>query len=182
GRGTGGGDAPPATFDIEGLRVNASALDSNVPGLAHVVHLTFNEPVALSSLTTAAVSLSGPDGAHAALGVVATSADNTQFDVTFAPLTRAGTYTVTVQPTVSDVFGHLMAQDGTLIPGESTDAYPAALAPLVGPRVTGAAVGTEHPVDHVIVTFDRPMDPSTFSTGSFALAGPSGSAIAVTAV
>src|SRR5262249_35943668 len=41
---------------------------------------------------------------------------------------------------------------------------------------------TEHPVDHVIVTFDRPMDPSTFSTGSFALAGPSGSAIAVTAV
>src|SRR5262249_57256290 len=31
-------------------------------------------------------------------------------------------------------------------------------------------------------TFHRPMPPSTFSTGSFALAGPSGRAIAVTAV
>jgi hypothetical protein len=178
---TDGADTYTATFVIQGLRVNASALDSNVPGVAHVVHLTFNEPVAVSSLTTAAVSLSGPDGAHAALGVVPTNADNTQFDVMFAPLTRVGTYTVTVQPTVSDLFGHLMDQDGNLIPGESTDAYTAALAPLVGPRVTGATAGTERPVSHVIVTFDRPMDPSSFSTGSFALAGPSGNAIAVTA-
>jgi hypothetical protein len=145
------------------------------------VHLTFNEPVAVSSLTTAAVSLSGPDGAHAALGVVATNADNTQFDVMFAPLTRAGTYTVTVQPTVSNIFGQLMDQDGNLIPGESTDAYTAALAPLLGPRVTGATGGTERPVSHVIVTFDRPMDLLSFSTGSFALTGPGG-ALAVTAV
>jgi hypothetical protein len=178
-----GTDTYTATFVIQGLRVNASSLNSNLPGQAQIVHLTFNEPVALSSLTPAAVSLSGPDGAHTPLEVVPMpGTNNTQFDVRFAPLTVAGTYTVTVQPTVSDIYGHLMDQDGNLVPGESTDAYIAALAPLLGPRVTGATIGTERPVTNAIVTFDRPMNPASFSTGSFALAGPSGGTIAITAV
>jgi hypothetical protein len=135
--------------------------------------------VDVSSFDAGEVTLSGPDGDHPAIGVVPTNASFTQFDVLFAPLTAAGTYQLIVGPTIADVYGNLMDQDGNLVPGESTDAYTTTFT-LLGPQVTATTVAPGRPVDHALVTFDRPMDPSTFSMDSFALAGPDGSPIAIT--
>jgi hypothetical protein len=139
--------------------------------------------VDVSSFDAGEVTLSGPDGDHPAIGVVPTNASFTQFDVLFAPLTAAGTYQLIVGPTIADVYGNLMDQDGNLVPGESTDAYTTTFT-LAAPRVTAMLPsGTVmQPVDHVRLTFDQPMDPSTFSTDSFALTGPDGSPIAITGV
>src|SRR5262249_58791589 len=118
------GDLYVLQLGVAGLRVTASSLNSTTPGQAFRVNLTFNEPVALSSFTPAAAAITGPDGAHAALGVVPTLGTNfTRFDVLFAPLTAAGSYTLTVGPNVYDIYGNAMDQDGNLVPGESTDAY-----------------------------------------------------------
>src|SRR5262249_20141492 len=174
-------------FGVQGLRVTASSLNGTAgpttqPGQAYIVHLTFNESILLSSLTTAAVSLSGPDGTHTAFGVVPTLNTNfTQFDVLFAPLTAAGTYTVTVRPTIADVYGNLLDQDGNRIPGQSTDAYSNVFT-VTGPTVASVVVAPGRPIDHVTVTFNQPMDPATFSTGSFSLTAPGGAALAITAV
>jgi hypothetical protein len=158
-------DTYALTFGIQGLKVTSSSLNSNLPGQAFRVHLTFNEPVLLSSLTTAAVSLSGPDGSHAAVAVVPTPGSNfMQFDVLFAPLTAAGTYTVTVAPTVADIYGNRMDQDNNLVPGESSDAYTNNFT-LVGPQVTAVSpTGTvAQPVDHVRLTFNESINPSSFT-------------------
>jgi hypothetical protein len=160
------GDLYALQFGVQGLRVNASSLNSNLPGAAYSVHLTFNEQVALSSFTTAAVSLSGPDGAHTIIGVAPTNTNYTQFDVLFAPLTAAGTYTVTVSPSVYDVYGNKMDQNNNLVPGESGDAYTSNFT-LIGPRVTAVSpTGTlTQPLDHLRVTFNEPIDPSSFTLG-----------------
>jgi hypothetical protein len=184
------GDLYVQQFGVQGLKVTSSSFNSDLPGEADSVHLTFSQPVALSSFTRAAVTLIGPDGAHAIRKVVPANTQDsarqrdttvTQFDVLFGPLTVAGNYTVTVAANVSDIYGNLMDEDDNLVPGESSDAYTATLV-VAGPRVTGATAGTERPVSHAIVTFDRPMDLSSFSTNSFALTGPGGNPIAITGV
>jgi hypothetical protein len=151
-------------FGVQGLKVTAATLNSSQPGQAYDVHLTFNEPVDLSSFLTTAVTLTGPDGAHNAFGVIPTPGNFTQFDVLFLPLTAAGTYTLAVGPNITDVYGNLMDQDGNLVPGESTDAYTTTFN-LVGPHVSSSSpTGTvTQPVDHVRLTFSEPMDPATFT-------------------
>jgi hypothetical protein len=179
------GDAYGATFGIQGLQVASAALNATLPNQAHSVHLTFNEPVDPTRFSPAAVALTGPDGDHPAIGVVPAAGGTpyTQFDVLFAPLTAAGAYGLVVGPNVYDPYGNAMDQDGDLVPGEDSDAYTTSFT-LAAPRVLSSSpTGTVEPVvDHVRLTFDRSMDPSSFSADQASLTGPDGSAVAVTGV
>jgi hypothetical protein len=122
-------------------------------GLAHSVRVTFNQPADVTTFTAASVlRLTGPDGPHAALGVVPVGPPYTQFDVLFAPLTGAGAYTLDLNYSITDLYGNYL-ENGL---GRTFT--------LGGPRVTatsptGPVSGS---VDHVRVTFNVPMDPSTF--------------------
>jgi hypothetical protein len=154
-----------------GPRVVSAAPNGAVPGQTYSLHVVFNEAIDLSSFTTAAFTLTGPDGGHPAFGVAPVAGSSfSQFDVLFAPLTAAGSYSVAIGPNVRDVYGNPMHEAFT------TTFF------ITGPAVTDATPGTARPVDRVQVTFDRPMAPSTFSIDSFALADPDGSSIAITDV
>jgi hypothetical protein len=175
-------DAYNLTFGIQGLKVVSATPNSTLPGQTYSVRLVFNEPVELSDVSSGAFVLAGPDGNHTVFGVVPLAGSTfSQFDVLFAPLTKAGSYTFTFGPNIHDVYGNAMDQDGNLIPGEDTDVFMTTFS-LAGPRVTTTTIAPGRPVDHVRLTFDRPMDPSTFSEGSFALSGPDGSTITITGV
>jgi hypothetical protein len=154
-----------------GPRVVSAAPNSAVPGQTYSLHVVFNEAIDLSSFTTAAFTLTGPDGGHPAFGVAPVAGSSfSQFDVLFVPLTAAGSYSVAIGPNVRDEYGNPMHEAFTTT------------FVIASPGVTGATPGTARPVDRVLVTFDRPIAPSTFSIDSFALADPDGSSIAITDV
>jgi hypothetical protein len=73
------------------------------------VRLTFDRPVNTSTFGLDQVSLTGPGGAVSVTGVVAvTGSNNTQFDVSFAPLAALGTYTLSLSPDISDLYGNTL--------------------------------------------------------------------------
>lgn len=88
------------------------------------VRVTFDKAVNPATFTAADVSLTGPAGAISITGVSAVSGtNNTQFNITFAPQSAVGTYTLTVGPNITDSAGTLMNQDRDGINGEATDRY-----------------------------------------------------------
>jgi hypothetical protein len=177
------GDVYTLTFGIQGLKVVSATPNSNLPGLTYSLRVVFNEAVDPSSFTTGEFALTGPDGVHAAFGVVPVAGSNfTQFDVLFVPPTAAGSYTAVIGPNIRDVYGNAMDQDGNLVPGEDSDVFTTTFS-IASPRVLSSSpTGTVEPaVDHVRLTFDRSMNGSSFSADHISLTGPSGSAIAVTA-
>jgi hypothetical protein len=176
------GDQYTASFTIQGLRVVSAVPNSFTAGQVSSIRVTFNEPIDVARSLHGEFSLIGPDGSHRPTGVIQVAGSGgTQFDITFDPLTVAGRYTMVLGPHVYDLNGDPMDQDGDLIPGESTDAFTAS-GVLSGPRVTGADALSGLPVAGAIVAFDRPMNPTSITSGSFAVAAPDGSALVVTAV
>jgi hypothetical protein len=176
------GDTYALTFGIQGLQVVSATPNGNLPGQVQSLRVVFNEPVNLSSVTTAAFVLTGPDGNHMVFGVPPVSGSNfSQFDVLFAPLTKAGSYTIAIGPNIRDVFGNAMDTDGDLVPGEATDVYTTTFN-LTSPTVLSSTpTGTvEPPIDHVRLRFDRPMAAASFSFDHISLTGPDGSAIVAT--
>jgi hypothetical protein len=174
-----------ATFNIQGLRITTNPAGGHViPGTNHV-RLTFNEPVNPLTFTTGLVTLTGPAGAVPVTSVTAVPfTDDTQFDVNFAPQTTTAPYTLVVSPGMQDFYGNKLDQNGNGIPGEVPgDNYTYNFG-ISGLRVlssspSGAGVG---PIDHVRLTFNEAVDPTTFDTTSVdSFTGPSG-AIAVTGV
>src|SRR5262249_34514926 len=86
-------------------------------------------------------------------------------------------YTMIVGPDIRDVAGHQMDQNHNGIPGEIPgDQYVAKFA-LQGPKIIASTpTGSSLPfnVDHVRVTFNEPMDPTTFFTDQVSFTGPNG--------
>jgi subtilisin family serine protease/subtilisin-like proprotein convertase family protein len=112
----------PAGPDIAGPQVIASSPANTVSGTISSVRLTFNEAVDTSTFSAADIAaFTGPSGSISVstVGVVAGS-NGREFDVTFAPQSAFGSYTLLVGPNVSDSVGNLMNQDGDSINGEST--------------------------------------------------------------
>jgi hypothetical protein len=117
-----------------------------------------------SSLTADEATVTGPGGASVAVtGFAAVPfLNNTQFDVTFAPQSRAGTYTLALAGG-ADAYGNPLAPSTTQFTLAAFHVVSLSPSGLV-PRNT----------DHVRVTFDRPVDSSTFGTGQVTLTGPGG--------
>ncbi|MBO0699061.1 MAG: S8 family serine peptidase [Zavarzinella sp.] len=76
--------------------------------------VTFSEAINAATFTTADVTLTGPSGQAIGIsGVTAVAGTNNQFDVTFASLSAAGTYTLAIGPAVNDLAGNAMARRAT---------------------------------------------------------------------
>ncbi len=183
------------TLTGSGARVTGSVYSGTVANTFDKVRLTFDKAIDPATFTSADIaSFTGPSGAIASSYSIAAVAGSgsTQFDVSFAAQSVAGTYTLVVGPDIRDVLGNPMNQDGDGTNGEATqDQYaangtltvppppppppPPAVAP--GPVVTGATYnGTPNVnLNRVRFTFDRAVDPATFTAADVAsFTGPNG--------
>jgi hypothetical protein len=153
--------------------------------------VSFNEPIDVSTFTPDKIaSFTDPNGADVQVVAVLPAAGSgfMSFDIFFAPQTTTGIYTMVLGPDIHDVYGNAMDQDGNDIPGEpgpapAGDQFTLHFA-VPGPRITSSSsLGSQFAgFDHVRVTFNVPMDPSTFIPGQAVLTGPGGNPIVVTAV
>ena len=161
--------------------------NANLPGSVDHIHLTFNESVDPSTFTTDQVYFAGPDGSPIPINDIqpTNGTNNTQFDISFDPLSAAGTYQLVVGPYIADTFGNYMDQNGNFIPGEYPDDQFSATFGVAGPQVSQFARNGQQnqPVSSVRVTFNEPIDPATFTPDQIArLVDPQGNPITVTDV
>lgn len=193
GDGDSGSDAEDqfnGTFGIQGPRVIASTPTGNasLPGTIDHVRFTFSESMDPTTFTTdQVVSFTDPQGNDIPINDIqpVDGSNNTQFDVSFDPLPLAGTYHMVIGPNILDTFGNPMDQNGNLIGGEVPDDEYTAQFAVASPTVTALARNGrfQDPVSSVRVTFNEPIDPSTFTPDQISnLTDPQGHPITVTGV
>ncbi|MEO6753269.1 MAG: CARDB domain-containing protein, partial [Chthoniobacteraceae bacterium] len=134
--------------------------------------VTFAAPIRADTFTPDVASLTAPGGGNIAIASVV-SVSSTVFRLNFAPLTTGGLYNLSVGPAIYDTFGNGMAAAYT---GSFTvDAVP----PSITSATPSGTVNTA--LSSLTVTFNKPVDATTFTPARAQLTGPSG-AIAITAV
>jgi hypothetical protein len=123
------------------------------------VDVTFDQPIKVSTFTTADVVITGPSGAIVPLSVMPV-AGNT-YRITFANQTLDGTYTVKVGPDVDEQAANLsgMDQNGNGLGGEATDAFTGTFSLDGQPPVILAAMVLQNGT-RVGVTFNEPVSPA----------------------
>jgi subtilisin family serine protease/subtilisin-like proprotein convertase family protein len=113
------GNPPP---DTTGPRVISSDPPGFATGSVDHVRLQFSEALDTSTISTDdVVSLVGPSGPISVLSVTPVAGTSQLFDVTFAPQSAEGSYTLVVGPNISDKAGNLMDQDRDGVLGEDPD-------------------------------------------------------------
>jgi Bacterial Ig-like domain len=167
-----------AKFTIQGPKIIASTPAGKLFGPVSSIQVTFNEPVDPVTFTSNSIfAFKGPQGFINITTITPVAgSNNTQFDVGFLPQGTAGVYTMLIGPGIQDLAGHQMDQDGNFIEGEFPgDAYAAQFA-IRGPTILSAKANTTTgPVFSLRVTFDEPMDLTSFTPDSIAsFTGPNG--------
>lgn len=182
-------DAFFGTVNVAGPKITASTptpTSTNLPGAVDHIRVTFSEPIDPASFTFDEVYLAGPDGSQIPVNdIEPVGTSNTVFDVSFDALYVAGTYQVVIGPYITDPFGNYMDQNGNYIVGEFPDDQYATTFTVTGPVVTQFARNGQQnqPVSSVRVTFNEPIDPTTFTPDQVAaLLDPQGNPIKVTDV
>jgi hypothetical protein len=104
---------------------------------------------------------------------------NRQFDISFAGQTGLGTYALTIGPYIYDTSGNPMDQNHNGIAGEVPQDEYTANWTVAGPKITASTpTGNNNlpgTVSAVTVTFNEPMDPTTFTPDKVAdFSGPDG--------
>jgi hypothetical protein len=196
---------PGPTPVLTGGRLNAAkALDKIVPAAGPVVtshtpngtvpapvdkmQVTFDRAINVSTFTTAdIVSFNGPGGSIPVTGVAPVGGSgNTKFDISFAPQSAPGAYSMTLGPDIEDTSGNKMDQDFDGTPGEVPDDRftggfsiqpPPPSAVIIDNGQTGyAEVGDWYTWDGVgYNNNERYTDPGTSNKASWQLTGvPSG--------
>jgi hypothetical protein len=178
------GDQYTATFGIQGPKINGSSTSGSAPGQVHSLRVTFNESMDPSTFTPDKVaSFKGPGGVDLPVTDVqpVPLTANTQFDIFFDPLTVPGSYTMVIGPDIEDPYGNAMDQNGNLITGEIPGDQFTATFTISGPQVlTLMRNGTSGPATSVRVTFNDPIDATTFTPDRVTrFVDPTGHAIAV---
>jgi hypothetical protein len=182
-----------------GARVRSGTLSGPDADTFDRASVAFDQDVRVSTFTADDVVITLPDGttldnASANLQVSVAAAGATAgnarvFTVTFAGQTAVGTYTVKIGPNILNVDGNPMDQDGDGTAGETNgnDTFVAtqhlpATDPSGAKVIAGAAVGSGGgSLDKLTVTFDRAVDPATFTPNDVVITGPGGT-IAATQV
>jgi len=122
--------------------------------------LTFNEPVAASSIGVEDFGLIRPDGVAVVLSSV-TRVNATQVQLNFPSQRMNGIHTLRVGPNLSDLAGNLMNEDGDGTPGESVeDRWEGTFEMRTPPQIT------QHPVSQTILR----GSPVTFTVAAAATA------------
>jgi hypothetical protein len=150
------------------------------------LRVTFDVAIDVSTATPDQFALNDPQGNPIAVQVaVVPGSGNRQFDVTFAPQTGAGSYTVTIGPFIADSAGRLMDQNQNGIPGEDPDDKFLGGFVVPSPQVIHSAVpnGPFAPFGSVRLTFNEPMDANTFTPDRVTqFTGPDGNPISISDV
>ena len=97
--------------------------------------IEFSEAIDPTTFDAADVTLTGPLGAVALAGApTPVGSDGKHFTITLAtPNYPAGSYTLTVNPNLSDLVGNLLDQNANGLGGESTDSYTTTLQAVSPP-------------------------------------------------
>src|SRR5207248_1001645 len=101
---------------VEGPRAVAVAPSTPTsPGLTSVI-VTFDHPVDPRTFTASNVQLSGPTGPVTVLAVNDTDPiDHLTFQVVFLPQVFDGVYSLTLSPSIQDLVGNKMDQNGNIV-------------------------------------------------------------------
>lgn len=145
------GDLYLIRFGIRGPRVVTSTPNNSVFGPVDTVRVTFDESIDPSSFTPAQAQFAGPGGTIPVTGVTPVpGTNNTQFLLTFDAQTDLGQYTLVIGPSVRDIFGNKMDQNGNLVVGETPgDQYTTSFSVVsttIGPDGFGYT-GTVYPFE-----------------------------------
>ncbi len=164
--------AAPAVSDL--------TFSGTVFGDLNHVRVLFNEPIDSTTFTPAkVVSFVGPSGPGIPVTTVApvTGAGNRQFDVFFPTQHALGNYVMVIGPDIRDPAGHPMDQNGNGIPGEVPgDQYVLRLT-IQGPRIVADGLQSTYfpnQLNSIRLTFNEAIDPTTLTTTTVSLAGPTG--------
>ncbi|MEZ6135593.1 MAG: CARDB domain-containing protein [Pirellulaceae bacterium] len=126
-----------------------------------------------------------PEPSVQVLSVDSIQPNNRRYRITFPPQPFDGAYEIEILPTLSDASGNLMNQDNDANNGEfPQDRYVASVTVARDPLrvVSQTPVGSvTEAIEAIEVTFNVPIDPSSFSTADARLIGPSGE-VAVTSI
>jgi hypothetical protein len=165
--------------------VVSSTPSGNLFGPQSSVRVTFDRAIDVSTFTIASidsftrtVGSTTTDLLSTITGVTPVAgSDNHQFDITFATQNTLGVYTLVIGPNILDLAGNPMDQDHNGIPGEDTDVYTATFA-IQGPRIIAQTPSGNNnfpnTVNHVRLTFNEPINPSSFDASDVFIHGPSG--------
>jgi hypothetical protein len=128
-------------FNVDGPKVLATDPSGGRSVNISSQTITFSRAMLVSSFTPDQVTLTGPGGPIAVTitPVSPSGGAATQFILGFATQTAQGTYTTTVGPNITDVFGNKMDQDGNFNPGEPGDQFVGTFSihAALGPDVFG---------------------------------------------
>lgn len=115
---------PTPPKDITGATVTDVKFNGSGSTISQA-RVTFSEAINPTTFTATDVTLMGPGGTKIAVGTIKAVAGmgNTQFDVTFAAQSKAGTYILAVGPDVRDAAGNPMDQNRNGRTGESNDKF-----------------------------------------------------------
>jgi hypothetical protein len=157
-----------------GFRVQSATPVGAQTNPVSYVDFNFNQAVDPTTFTPSAVSFTGPSGAIPITSV--TQINSVKFRVNFATQGQIGTYTMTLSPVVRSATGALLDQNNNGTGGEPGDNFInifTVTAPHVGAVTPAGSVAP--PVTSIRVTYDRPMQSSTFTTADiFSFTGPGG--------
>jgi hypothetical protein len=152
------------------------------------VVVNFNKPIGSFKLSDID-SFTGPNGPITATAVTVVPNTNAMsWQISFPQQTAFGTYTLKIGPYIQDTKGDLMNQNGNNINGEvgvsPDDTFTGQFTlSASGPMVKTLTAAPSGPVSSVTVTFDKPIDPTTFTPAAIdSFTGPNNTPIAVTTV
>jgi subtilisin family serine protease len=113
------------TADTAGPRVARTEVNAQQLHQGQVTgfQIQFSEPISPASFTAADISLERVGGSPIAINTITPVAgtNDTTFDVTFASQATAGNYRIEIGPSVTDVMGNSMNQDGDASNNEATE-------------------------------------------------------------
>lgn len=139
--------------------------------------VTFSETLSSSSFSTSDVVLTGPSGTIpiTALQRIGTAT----WRLTFPSQIDEGNYILRIGPSINDLAGNPMNQDGDGVNGEATDAFSATvfLQDNDSPRVLSMAPSghlNSNGMASLTITFSEPVVPSSFTLADIAVNGPAG--------
>jgi hypothetical protein len=164
-------------IQVAGPSVKASSPQRDTFGPVSSARVIFNEPIDPSTFTLDQVSAftvtagsTTTDLRGDLIGVSAVpGSNNTAFDISFATEFSLGDYQMVIGPNILDTAGNPMDQDGDGIPGVTpSDQFTVHFA-LQGPKIIySSPIETNHmpgdQIHSIKVTFNEPIDPTTFTT------------------
>jgi len=154
--------------------LNAANISSSPADNLNTIQVTFSKPINPATFTTGAVTLIGPTGATISIQSLSAVAgwNNTQFNLLIANQTAPGSYTLELSSAIQDNRGHPL-------PTYQTTFYLIDPAPIVL-SVTNVTSGAYFL--GFVVTFNQPIDPSTFPRTGITLVGPNGRVLPITSI